>query len=206
MMRCSRLISRCIAGGAGWLPLLAVGHGAEFLDARFEARHGELRLRIIADYGDNPMIADEAEAKMILSDALRIELGPSDIGLRLDELAPVTIMPCVDRDARSPMPRTEAGSAAHRLLAASWRWSAPDGVVRFLVPATSRQTVLFWIDEPGDSPPRWSMLVPGDRTPDIAVRRPWWRKPLVWGGVAGVLLLASGVTWRFVPLGRTARW
>ncbi len=190
MMRRLRFIVRLIAGGASWLPLLAVGHGAEFLDARFELRDGVLRLRIVADYGGNPMIADEAEARKVVADALRIELGASKTQHRLDELAPLKIVQHAARDAQSPMPKTEVEPKhPHQLLTAYWRWAAPDGEVRFLAPETSQQTVLFWMHEPNVSPPRWSLLVPGDQTPAIVVKRPWWTHTWLWGAIiVGVLL------------------
>lgn len=192
MMRRLRFIVRLIAGGAGLLPLLAVGHGNEFLDARFELRDGVLRLRIVADYGGNPMIADEAEARKVVADALRVELGTSKTQHRLDELAPLNIAEHATRDAQSPMPQTEVEpKQPHQLLTAYWHWTAPDGEVRFLAPETSNQTVLFWMHEPDVSPPRWSLLVPGDRTPAIVVKRPWWTHTWLWGAIiAGVILLA----------------
>lgn len=197
MMRRLRFIARIIAGGACWLPLLADGHGAEFLDARFEARNGLLHLQIIADYGDNPMLANETEARKALSDALRIELASSKTQHRLDELAPLKITPRVERDAQSPVPKSgDHAEHAHHLLAASWRWAAPEGEVRFLVPETSHQTVLFWLHEPGVSPPRWSMLVPGDRTPAIVVKRPWWRQSWLWGAIIGTAILAAATAIR----------
>ena len=199
VMRCLRFIARLFTGGAAALPLLAQAHDGEFLQARFEARHGVLHLQIIADYGGNPMIADEAEARRVLADALRIEVGESKIQHRLDELAPLTIKPRAARDTQSPMPHTENDPEhPHQLLAASWRWSAPDGEVRFFVPETSRQTVLFWVHEPGASPARWTMLVSGDRTPTIAVKRPWWKHSWLWAALIMLGLLATVTAGRYL--------
>jgi hypothetical protein len=183
-MRRLRIIARIFAGGAAVLPLLVHAHDGEFLQARFEARDDVLQLQIVADYGGNPMIADEAEARKVLTDALRIEVGASKTQHRLDELAPLTIAPRAERDTESPAPQTETDSThPHQFLAASWRWSAPDGEVRFFTPETSRQTVLFWLHEPGVSPARWTMLVSGDRTPPIAVKRPWWKYTWLWATI-----------------------
>lgn len=206
MMRGLRFIIRLIAGGAALLPLLAPGHGTEFLDARFELRDGVLRLRIVADYAGNPMIADEAEARKVVTDALRIEVGTSKTQHRLDELAPLQIVERGTRDAQSPMPRTEADDPKqpHQLLSAYWRWSAPDGEVRFFVPETSQQSVLFWLREPNVSPPRWSLMVPGDRTPVIVVKRPWHTQFWLWGAIiVGVLIGAVIAIRLFLRFRRT---
>jgi len=203
-MRRLRFTIRRIAAGAALLPLLALGHGTEFLDARFELRDGALRLRIVADYAGNPMIADEAEARKVVADALRIEVGTSKTPHRLDELAPLQIVERGTRDAQSPMPRTEADDPKqpHQLLSAYWRWSAPEGEVRFFVPETSQQSVLFWLREPNVSPPRWSLMVPGDRTPVMVVKHPWHSQIWPWGAISiGVLFMAVLVTWP----GRTRR-
>lgn len=190
MMRRLRFIVRLIAGGAGLLPLLVYGHSTEFLDARFELRDGVLRLRIIADYAGNPMIADEAEARKVVADALRIELGASKTQHRLDDLAPLKIAERGTRDAQSPLPQTEADpQKPHQLLTAYWSWAAPDGEVTFLAPETSKQTVLFWLREPDVSPPRWSLLVPGDRTPAIVVKHPWRTRVWIWGAIIAAAFL-----------------
>lgn len=181
MMRRLRLIARIIAGGATALPLLLHAHNGEFLEARFARQQDVLHVRIIADHGDNPMIADEDEARKALTDALRIEVGASKSQHRLEELAPLDITKNAHRHPKSPVPGSEGHPEHHHhLMAATWKWSAPAGEVRFLVPETSRHTVLFWLDEPGVSPPRWSMLVPGDYTPVISIQRPAWKNPWLW--------------------------
>lgn len=182
------------------LPLFAYGHGGEFLEARLDHAGGVLKLSLVAEYGDNPMIADEAEARKVLADTLRIRVGTSLEALLLSELAPLELAPREAREPESPMPPSVPDPAhAHRLLGATWSWSAPEGEVSFVVPETCRQTVLFWLHTPGVSPPRWTMLVPGDQTPAIAVEHPWWRSAWVWAGlpvvgVGGGLMLIR--TWR----------
>jgi len=45
-------------------PLSALGHGAEFLSAKLTLLpEAEVLLEVTADYGGNPLIADEAAAK-----------------------------------------------------------------------------------------------------------------------------------------------
>jgi hypothetical protein len=188
-----------IARGASVLPLLVYGHGTEFLDARLEVREGVVELQIVADYGGNPMIANEDEARAALADALRIEIGEALTQSRLDSLAPLTIAPRAAPDPESPMPPTIADpSQQHQLMEAKWRWMSTADKVRFFVPSSSGQSVLFWLHEPGIQPPRWSMLIGEDRTPMVAVTKsrefPWMMLSIVaafgiggacWRGITG---------------------
>lgn len=195
VIRLLRFVVQLIAGVASSLPLFLYGHGSEFLEARLEARDGRLNLRIVAQYSDNPMIADEAEARQVLADALRIEVGTARTNQRLEELKPLVMAPRAARDPESPMP-SSPGDQAHsdKLLEASWSWAATEEDVCFLVPETSRQVVLFWMPAPGEKSPRWSLLVPGDRTPAIFVKIPWWRTRWVTGlGAVLVLLVMIAV-------------
>ena len=187
VIRTLRFIVQLIAGVASALPLLVYGHGGEFLEARLEVQGGMVNLRMVAQYGDNPMIADEAEARQVLADALRIEVGTAGTNHRLDELAPLVMAPRAARDPESPMPpATDDHAHSDKLLEASWNWAATEENVSFFVPETSRQTVLFWMPAPGEKSPRWSLLVQGDRTPTIFVKRPWWRTR--WATGVGVAL------------------
>ncbi len=188
VIRLLRFIVQLIAGVASALPLLVYGHGGEFLEARLETQGGMVNLRIVAQYGDNPMIADEAEARQVLADALRIEVGTARTNHRLDELTPLVMAPRAARDPESPMPpSTDDHAHSDNLLEACWTWAATEEDVSFFVPETSRQVVLFWMPTPGEKSPRWSMLVPGDRTPAIFVKLPWWRTR--WTTGAGVVLV-----------------
>jgi hypothetical protein len=147
-----------------------------------------VNLRIVAQYGDNPMIADEAEARKVLADALRIEVGKAGTNHRMDELTPLLMAPRAARDPESPMPpSTDDHAHSEKLLEASWTWAATEEDVSFFVPETSNQVVLFWMPAPGEKSPRWSLLVPGDRTPAIFVKLPWWRTR--WATALGVVLV-----------------
>jgi len=199
VIRLLRFIIQLIAGVASSLPLLLYGHGGEFLEARLEAQDGTLNLRIVAQYGDNPMIADEAEARKVLADAVRIEVGTAGKNQRLDELTPLVMAPRAARDTGSPMPKTaEDSSHSDKLLEASWTWPATEENVNFLVPETSGQVVLFWIPAPGEKTPRWSLLIPGDRTPAIFVKLPWWRARWVAGVGVGLVLLVTATVYLYL--------
>jgi hypothetical protein len=177
-MRKRSPIIQIIAGGAIVLPLLAFGHGSEFLDAKFFFdERGKANLEITADYAGNPMITSEAEACTALADALRVSFDGHDH--QLADLAPLKIEPRAKPDPESPTPRgPEDASTPHQLLTAVWQWEPFAETMRFFVPMGSQHTVLFWMREPDVHPPRWSMLIAADRTPLIQVpqqpQQRWW--------------------------------
>lgn len=185
-------IVRCfIAGGAVWLPLLAFGHGSEFLDAKFFLDdQGRANLEITADYGSNPMISSEQEARSALASALCVASSAGE--QKLADLAPLKIEPRARPDPESPAPRgPEDPQTPHQLLTARWQWQPATESLTFSVPKDSMQTVLFWMREPHVSPPRWSMLIPGDSTPLI----PLPPRPLANGWWCTLLLLPLGGWW-----------
>lgn len=164
-----RAIIRLIAGGAIVLPLLALGHGSEFLEAKFFFdRSGTAHLEITADYSGNPMIADQKEARAALDDILRVKIG--DAEHKLTDLAPVKLEPRDQPDPTSPMPRApEFQSMKHELLSALWQWRPTDKTMQFVLPQGRQHSMVFWMHEENVKEPRWVMLIAGDETPSIAV-------------------------------------
>ncbi len=147
------------------LPLLAYGHGMELMQARMDWQdNGSLRLEITADYGGNPMLNSEAEARDALQDILRIDVDGTEH--KLKELAPLKLNRRDQFDPTSPMPPPpEAAGTKHQLLTAVWQWQPPAGwSVRFKVPKGSIHDVLFWRHEGADLP-QWRVLISGDSTP-----------------------------------------
>ena len=181
-----------IAGGAAALPLLAFGHGSEFLDAKFFFdRAGVAHLEITADYGGNPMLANAEEAKAALIDALRIICNDEEH--KLSDLAPLKIEPRAQPDPESPAPRgPEDAQTKQQLLTARWQWQPSATALRFFVPKDSMHTTLFWMREPDVHPPRWSMLIAADRTPAIPVPP----RASLWPWFAALLLPLSWWSWR----------
>ncbi len=184
-------VIRFVARGAIALPLFAFGHGTEMLDARFEFdSNGALLLQVTSDYSGNPMLADEAEARAALQDALRIEFEGSTH--KLSELAPMKLELRDQPDPDSPMPRAPVDpSLKHQLVTATWNWQPRTKSVQFFVPKESNQTVLFWLNEPGVKDHRWSMMISGDRTPVITVPS----QPSRWGWVLSLVLAGGIVAW-----------
>jgi len=203
-----RAIIRLIAGGAIVLPLLALGHGSEFLEAKFFFdRSGTAHLEMTADYSGNPMIPNEKEARAALDDILRVKIG--DAEQKLTDLAPVKLEPRDQPDPSSPMPRSpEFQSMKHELLIALWQWQPTDKALQFVLPKERQHTMVFWMHEENVKDPRWVMLIAGDETPCIPVPHsldkaqpgfdysgsgPTWIAILV----VSLLLLALFLLWRW---------
>jgi len=153
------------------LPALVRAHGSEFLGAKLQVLPSrELRLEITADYGDNPMIADRAEAEAALKDLM--EASVQGKRTPLIELAPLTFEDRTKPDRASPLPTDESGNA-HQLLTAVWRWTPPIDAaeVRFHVGDSVNHSTVFWLEEEGvpREKKKWSMLLSGDSTPAIKV-------------------------------------
>lgn len=80
-----------LTGGAIIMaPLLAWGHACEYLVARMETEGARIRLEITADYGANPLIADETEARHAIRSILQV-LPPAGSPRSLEELAPLKL-------------------------------------------------------------------------------------------------------------------
>lgn len=187
---------RCLAAwiSAILLPSAAWGHGSTFLIAKLEMRpEARAVLEISADHGQNPMIANEAEARAALLKCLHLrekgDFRPLDenaanwsTGKKWRELAPESILPSADDED------------AHKLLTAKWEFECVDPSLVFQAPKGSLQDVLLWMPaEPGESP-KWMMLLGGDVSREIAVLP---REKSIWPPVvAVVVLLTLGSLWR----------
>lgn len=183
------------AGGAVLAPLCAFGHGVEFLSARLTLLpQAEVLLEVTADYGSNPMLTDEAAARSALADPIRLRqndklvplttLSPSQISENDDweQFAPASYLP----------PDTSA--EAHQLLTAAWRWRSETPEIIFEMPKGKLHDVLLWTRDAThpDTPPKWMLLLGGDRSKAIAVAcPPWWQR---WPTVMAlcVLILPAG--------------
>jgi hypothetical protein len=118
-----RFILSILAGGAVMAPLFAFGHACEFLVARLEVNGDCLRLEITADYGGNPLIEDEAEARRAVRSILRVSSGEKVRAL--EDLAPLRMELRSDWDPEAPTAFAPAPDGQpHQLLTAMWSWQA----------------------------------------------------------------------------------
>lgn len=156
------------AGAAFALPLSASAHGSEFLVAKALVQSdGRVLLEVTADYGENPMIANETEAATAAQCALQIAGGAAKLSApRLEERTQP------DPDSPLPLDPLMAGKP-HQLLVAAWDIAPTGGTLRFQVPEDAGQTVILWTKNllHPDEKPRWVMLVPGEQSPPLSIPR-----------------------------------
>lgn len=179
-MRRLRSIFILAAGGAVLAPLCALGHGAEFLSAKLTLLpDAEVLLEITADYGSNPLIADETLALEALRDPVRLRKQESL--LPLSDLVPASISKNQNWAEYAPASYLPADteSAAHTLITSAWRWRSEEPEVVFEMPKGKLHDVLLWTRDATnpEAPPKWMLLLAGDRSKAIPVlRSPWWRR------------------------------
>jgi len=194
MRRIGKLIFS--AGGAVMFPLCAFGHGAEFLLAKLSiARSGECVLEVTADYGDNPMLQDENEARSALKNLLQITSNGRVH--ELDDLAQPIVEKRSKPDPNAPGYRPDQDKTQeHKLLLSRWRWQPQSENFSFQLPNSNPHTALLWLvdERVPQGEPRWVMMIAGDKSPVIQVPRQagkWW----LWGMMAAAFGMAL-LAWR----------
>ncbi len=138
--------------------------------ARLEMKAGTVELEITADYGGNPLLQDEDEARRAVKSVLQVRSGGQVASLQ--DLAPVSVenRSQWDPDAPtsfSPPPEGEA----HQLVTAIWRWRPGTQEIVLGVPEGSLHDVLLWTRDdnlPGRQA-KWMMLIEGESTPNLRV-------------------------------------
>lgn len=179
-MRIARSILILAAGGAVLAPLCALGHGAEFLSAKLTLLpDAEVLLEITADYGGNPLIADESTAREALSDPVRLKRHETLVPLA--ELAAVNITQHDNWAEFAPASYLPSDTEAqpHALITAAWRWRSETPEIVFEMPKGKLHDVLLWTRDQTnlDVSPKWMLLLAGDRSKAIPVHwTPWWQR------------------------------
>jgi len=176
-------------------PLLAFGHACEFLVAKLEVKDGVVQLEITADYGANPMLADEAAANEAVQRILQLRV--KDQTEPLQELAPLIFEHRKQWDPATPASFSPPPDGQeHQLLTGIWRWQPEAKEIALSVPKGCPNDVLLWTTAehlPGKQV-QWMLLIEGESTPVIHMpqsgvsRKPWWL-PI------GVLVALSLIGW-----------
>ena len=177
-------------------PVGMSAHGVEFLSARLTLLpDAEVLLEVTADYGSNPMLVDETSARAALADPIRLREGDALVPLAeratphvaenddWEEFAPAAYLP------------DDAEGQAHQLLTSAWRWRSTTPEIIFEMPKGKKHDVLLWTRDQSDAkaPPRWMLLLGGDRSKAIAVAwPPWWRRNWPTMMALGVFGLVGG--------------
>jgi hypothetical protein len=207
-MRFARSIFILAAGGAILAPLCVFGHGAEFLSAKLTLLpEAEVLLEITADYGGNPLIADEAVAKEALMDPVRLMRGESLVPLAELSAASITQHDNWAEFAPASYLPSDAETQAHTLITAAWRWRSSEPEIVFEMPKGKLHDVLLWTRDQTnpDAPPKWMLLLAGDRSKAIAIHwPPWWQRwQMVMASSVVVLALGYFVSRNFTLRQRT---
>ena len=185
-------------------PLFVSGHACEFLVARLEVKGGTLHLEITADYGGNPFITDEAEARKAVKGA--IKLRTEDTLRALEDLAPMKLEKRSQWDVDAPTAFAPAPDGQpHQLVTGIWQWQADAKVdeVTLVLPEVTGHDVLLWTrdEKLADRQAKWMMLIGGESSPVIRLERPRvpaWKFLLPAAVVMG-LLMAGWVKWKRSP-------
>ena len=207
-MRFARSIFILAAGGAILAPLCVFGHGAEFLSAKLTLLpEAEVLLEITADYGGNPLIADEAIAQEALIDPVRLRRGESLVPLAELSAASITQHDNWAEFAPASYLPSDAETQAHTLITAAWRWRSSEPEIVFEMPKGKLHDVLLWTRDQTnpDAPPKWMLLLAGDRSKAIAIHwPPWWQRwQMVMASSVVVLALGYFVSRNFTLRQRT---
>jgi hypothetical protein len=207
-MRFARSIFILAAGGAILAPLCVFGHGAEFLSAKLTLLpEAEVLLEITADYGGNPLIADEAVAKEALMDPVRLLRGESLVPLAELSAASITQHDNWAEFAPALYLPSDAETQAHTLITAAWRWRSSEPEIVFEMPKGKLHDVLLWTRDQTnpDAPPKWMLLLAGDRSKAISIHwPPWWQRwQMVMASSVVVLALGYFVSRNFTLRQRT---
>lgn len=164
------------AGAAIALPLSVFAHGSEFLLAKVEMmKDTSLLVEVTADYGENPMLSTEQEARDALKDTLNLRIG--DQSRPLNSVVPVRFEKRTQQDPTAPLPSDPlAENKPHQLLTATWRWKPSEESIAFEVPAGKPHTMIMWVadEKQPEVKPKWRMLIGGDVSPPINLPRGAW--------------------------------
>lgn len=157
----------------------AFAHGNQFICARVTiGSDGIIALELTADHGDNPNIADAVQARQVLRECLRIQIGE-----RIMPLEQLGEPHFIDHDRYGPdspmVVSALAEEGPHRLVTATWQARLPGQRLLFLAKEHTPLDVVMWqagvVPATGGS--RWMLLIAGDRSPEFTVTaRPtsWW--------------------------------
>lgn len=190
-MRAAARVLRVFAALAVILiPARTFAHSSEFILAKVTPQEGRVLLELTVDYGENPMVASEAEARAVLAKVLRVRVGGKT--RELGSLASIHFERRTQIDPTAPIPKDPVEDAKpHQLLCAQWSWKCAVNKIAFEVPQDAGQSLILWT--PAKSPaetPRWVFLLGGDVSPEIAIPRsqisPWLVACLSVAGLVGI--------------------
>ena len=153
-------------------PLFVSAHGTEFIMARMNVIEDQnlIELRLGIDYLGNPMIADEAAARVALQEALHVRHG--DKTTRFTDLAPLTVESSSSwEDTMPDSLQPPDDGLPHQIMIGTWRWKSDAQEVAFTVTRGNRNDVLLW-QQTGNGEVKSTMLLGGDVSPALTLAPP----------------------------------
>jgi hypothetical protein len=185
-------------GGVMMAPLLASGHGVEFLLTRLELLPGRVRVEVTADCEGNLMLPDREAARAAIQ---RLFVVGSEGGAERKlwtELAPLRFESRTQLDVTAPLPPDPTWTGrAHDLLTGIWEWQPAKGErFQLAVPQGEPMDTLLWRVEAGAAPGaevKWKIMITGDETEWLEPVAVGWGGWMVAGWVSGVVLVLGGV-------------
>lgn len=187
-------------------PLLALGHGVEFLLAKLEVSPGVVRVEVTADCEGNYMLPDRemamAAIRRLFVIGMRDDRGGLERQLPWEQLAGLEFEEREQLDPSVPLPPDPSwAERRHQLVTGIWVWKPPvEGAFRLLVPVGETVDTLLWRSDGGAASQAvpWRIMISGDETEWLQMPRlgvlaswgwDWWRV----GGVLGAGLVLAGV-------------
>lgn len=198
-----------IGGGVVMAPLLASGHGVEFLLARLELLPGKVRVEVTADCEGNMMLPDKEAACEAMGRLFEVGREGGNTRIRWDKLAPLRFEDRTKLDETAPLPPDPTWAVReHALVTGVWEW-VPEAKERFqlAVPKGEMLDTLIWRVESEGGQGRavkWKMLISGDETEwmgPVMVKGEWWLS--WWWSVLIVLFGGAWITKKAPGLGMT---
>lgn len=180
LRRCPPLVFLAILATGLALPApSAFAHGNQFIGAKLTiGEDGAVALELTADHGDNPNIADAAEARQILRECLQVCIANERFPL--ETFGTLTFAEHQEYSDDSPV-QSSSEAGPHRLVTASWRANLAGQRVVFAAKQHTPLDVVLWRADgkPASDSGRWTLLIAGDRSPEFvmtpaSVRLPVW--------------------------------
>lgn len=176
-------------------PQTSEAHASEFLFAKVTLlQDGDCELTLTADYGDNPMIPSEAEARRIIMELVQMRTG--DHVLKFSSLGPPKFEKPTLLDPTTPaFPSTPEDQSKSALISGRWRWTPTAPAFTLEIPRDQSHGILLWTFTEGQPPEpqtRWAMLISGDESP-LITPRPRPTMPFSWLWLTAALSANAGI-------------
>jgi hypothetical protein len=175
----------------------AKGHGLNFLLVKATPAAGQLRLDISADFSNNPLIENAAQAQEIITSLLQVQTpaGSQAVG----QAAGFSFQPSSEVDPTCPFqPPVDPVAPPHQLVTGTTYEPITSASATLSIPKGNPHDVLFWTSPP-TGPAQKLMMIAGDSTGPIPIpQAPQSQRPFpiwLWGAIT---LGYVALRWRMI--------